>query len=384
LGLKYTGELLEDSFKGTFSQGGLILPLELSREAIEKQALNRPQEPKEPFPYHSEEVKFENSGASIELAGTLTLPEETGQHPVVVLISGSGPQDRNEELAGHKPFLVLSDYLTRNDIGVLRFDDRGAGESTGDFDSATSIDFASDVQSAVAYLQTRTDIDGKNIGLVGHSEGGIIAPMAAAENDDIAFIVLMAGTGIPGDELFALQGKLILKAAGKSDAEVERSAAVRQKMIDMTMASKEIPSLRKDLTEYLEVESEKTEALPLFPEGANPEIYIKSYVDFMATPWMVYFLRYDPAVILEEVECPVLAINGGIDLQVPAKENLSAIGDALKQAGNKNVTLKEMPGLNHLFQESETGSPSEYGMIEETFSPRALKVISDWIKLQIE
>lgn len=384
MGLKYTGELLEDSFKGTFSQGGLILPLELSREAIEKQALNRPQEPKEPFPYHSEEVKFENSGASIELAGTLTLPEETGQHPVVVLISGSGPQDRNEELAGHKPFLVLSDYLTRNDIGVLRFDDRGAGESTGDFDSATSIDFASDVQSAVAYLQTRTDIDGKNIGLVGHSEGGIIAPMAAAENDDIAFIVLMAGTGIPGDELFALQGKLILKAAGKSDAEVERSAAVRQKMIDMTMASKEIPSLRKDLTEYLEVESEKTEALPLFPEGANPEIYIKSYVDFMATPWMVYFLRYDPAVILEEVECPVLAINGGIDLQVPAKENLSAIGDALKQAGNKNVTLKEMPGLNHLFQESETGSPSEYGMIEETFSPRALKVISDWIKLQIE
>ncbi len=384
LGLTYTAKLVGNKLEGTFAQGGLTLPLEMSREANEKLERNRPQEPKEPFPYYSEAVSFENPEADIVLVGTLTLPKETGKHPVVVMISGSGPQDRNEELAGHKPFLVISDYLTRNGIGVLRFDDRGVGESTGDFKQATSPDFVSDVQSAIAFLKTRKDIDKNNMGLIGHSEGGVIAPMVAAKTDDVSFIVLMAGTGIPGDELLALQGKLIEKALGKSDTEVERSAAIRRKMIDMTVASEDIQTLRNDLKDYLKGELENVDSQALVPAGVNLDQFIKSQVDFMATPWMVYFLRHDPAKVLENVTCPVLAINGDKDLQVPAEINLSAIGHALKKAGNKQVTLKELPGLNHLFQGSETGSPTEYGSIEQTFSPVALKVISDWVLQQVK
>ncbi|MDT7830463.1 alpha/beta fold hydrolase [Pricia sp. S334] len=382
LGLTYTAELVDDTLKGTFRQGGLTLPLEMSREAIEAPQRNRPQEPKEPFPYYTEAIRFKNPEADIELAGTLTLPKETGKYPVVVLISGSGPQDRNEELAGHRPFLVIADHLTRNGIGVLRFDDRGVGESTGDFKKATSPDFASDVESALDYLKTRKDIDTDHIGLIGHSEGGVVAPMVAAESDDVSFIVLMAGTGIPGSDILAMQGKLIEKAAGKSDADVERSAAIRKKIIDMTLASTDVQQLRDDLTNYLKGETDNAESQDLIPQGMDVDQFIKSQVDFMATPWMVYFLRHDPAKILENVECPVLAINGSKDLQVPAKENLSAIGDALEKAGNEEVTLIELPGLNHLFQESETGSPMEYGNIEQTFSPKALKTISDWIKEQ--
>jgi len=181
LGLTYTAAWIENKFKGTFVQGLLVLPLEMSRESVERPLLNRPQEPKEPFPYTSEAVSFQNSEADIVLAGTLTLPKGPGKHPVMVLISGSGPQDRNEELVGHKPFLVISDYLTRNGIGVLRFDDRGVGQSTGEFKKSTSLDFASDVQSAVAYQKSRKDIDNRNIGLIGHSEGGVIAPMVATK-----------------------------------------------------------------------------------------------------------------------------------------------------------------------------------------------------------
>lgn len=388
LSLTYTAELLDERLKGTFTQGGFSLPLEFSREPIAPPKRNRPQEPKAPYPYVSEEVSFENDAANLTLAGTLTLPKETlpntgiketVKYPVAVLISGSGPQNRNEELAGHKPFLVISDYLTRNGIAVLRFDDRGTGESTGDFKAATSMDFATDVESAVSYLKTRKDIDHNHIGLIGHSEGGIIAPIVASENNGIDYIVLMAGVGIRGNELLALQGKLIGKAAGQSDAEVERSAAVRQKMIDMAMASENIPALRNDLTHYLIRETENRNSQNLVPEGIDTHQYIKSQTDFMATPWMVYFLRHDPAKVLKKVTCPVLAINGSKDLQVPSKENLSAIGKALKEGGNTKVTLKELSGLNHLFQESETGSPIEYSTIEQTFSPIALEVISDWI-----
>lgn len=384
LGLTYSAELVENTFSGTFMQGGMTLPLVMTREAIEKPKQNRPQEPKEPFPYHSEEVSFDNIEAGITLAGTFTLPKETGNYPVVVMISGSGPQDRNEELAGHKPFLVIADHLTKNGIGVLRFDDRGVGESKGDFKTATSEDFASDVQSAVSFLKNREGVDNGNIGLIGHSEGGIIAPMVAAKTDDVGFIILMAGTGIPGSKILAMQGKLIGKAAGQSEEVVERSAVIRQRMIDMALASEDITALRSDMTSYLKEESQKPESKALVPEGTDVDQLIKGQVDFMATPWMVYFLRHDPAKVLANVQCPVLAINGENDLQVPAEENLSAIGDALKKAGNTKVTVKELPGLNHLFQESETGSPSEYASIEQTFSPVALEVMSDWILKQVE
>ncbi|WP_089888153.1 alpha/beta hydrolase family protein [Kriegella aquimaris] len=384
LGLVYTANLKGEKLEGTFTQGGFSLPLELSREAIEKPKVNRPQEPKEPYSYYSEEVNFSNTSAEIVLAGTLTLPKATGTYPVVIMITGSGPQNRNEELAGHKPFLVISDYLTKNGIGVLRYDDRGAGESTGDFTTATSVDFASDVQSAIAYLKTRKKVDKHNIGLIGHSEGGIIAPMVAVQSKDVKFIVLMAGTGIPGSELLSIQGRLIAKAMGKSDVEIKKSAEIRDKMISMAVASDNIQTLKDDLNTYLVAETQNEESSTWVPESVDTEQFIKAQIDFMATPWMVYLLRHDPANVLEKVNCPVLAINGDKDLQVPAKENLEAIAKALKKGGNKNVTLKMLPGLNHLFQESETGSPTEYAAIEQTFSPMALKEISNWILQQVE
>lgn len=204
IGIEYIGELKGEEIIGTFKQGGQEFSMDLSREEIEKVVVKRPQEPTEPYPYYSEDVTFKNATADISLAGTLTLPKKKGKYPVVILISGSGPQNRDCDLLGHKSFLVISDYLTRNGIGVLRYDDRGVEESTGDFDNATSADFATDVESAVEYLKSRKEIDKKNIGLVGHSEGGLIAPMVAAESEDIAFIVLLAGTGIQGDQLLLM------------------------------------------------------------------------------------------------------------------------------------------------------------------------------------
>ncbi|MDO6601666.1 alpha/beta hydrolase family protein [Arenibacter palladensis] len=384
LGIQYKGEFADDSFKGTFIQGGMTLPLDFSKDKIEKTTVKRPQEPQKPYPYLAEDVSFQNVDANISLAGTLTMPKEQGKYPAVVLITGSGPQDRNEEIVGHKPFLIISDYLTKNGIAVLRFDDRGIGQSTGDFASATSVDFASDVKSAIAYLKTRKEIDVTKIGLVGHSEGGMIAPMVAAECKDIDFIVLMAGPGISGDKLLSLQGKLIEKASGISEAKIKRSGEIRDEMIAMTLASKDINSLKADLRTYLTEEFQNTESRALLPQGITEEQFISMQINFMATPWMANFLRHDPATVLGKVDCAVLAINGEKDLQVPPKENLTAIDIVLKKQGNKKVTVMEFPNLNHLFQECETGSPNEYGTIEETFSPVVLTEMTNWILKQVQ
>jgi len=383
-GIKYEGTLNEENiFIGTFKQAGLSLPLDLSREQTEKEKMNRLQEPTKPFPYYSEDVKFNNTKDSIELAGTLTLPKKDGIFPVVVLISGSGPQNRNEELLGHKPFLVLADHLTKNGIAVLRFDDRGIGESTGNFQEATTVGFASDVKSAVEYLKSRKEINKNKIGLIGHSEGGIIAPMVAAELEDINFIVLLAGTGISGDQLLLLQQELIGKASGMSETEIEKVWAINKGAFDIVLKSDNNDSLNIELTNYIKKairdnpESEK-------PDGMSEDDYIKLQVKQLTNPWMTYFLKHDPALILEKVKCNVLAINGEKDLQVPAKINLEAIKSALEKGGNNNVTIKELSNLNHLFQECETGLPNEYGTIEQTFSPVALEEITNWILTNVE
>lgn len=382
IGAEYTGELKEDEIIGTFKQAGQEFPLNLSREEIEKEEVKRPQEPTEPYPYYSEDVTFKNSEADISLSGTLTLPKKRGKYPVVILISGSGPQNRDEELLGHKPFLILSDYLTRNGIGVLRYDDRGVGESTGDFKAATSKDFATDVESAVKYLKSRKDIDKKNIGLIGHSEGGLIAPMVAAESDDVSFIILLAGTGIQGDKLLLMQQELIWRANGMSEEEIEKSLQINATLFDIVLNSEDSVKVKEDLTISMTkmIEEDSTE----IPEGSTVEEIVEKQVNQFATPWMLYFIRYNPAPTLEKVKCPVLAINGEKDLQVPPKENLQAIEKALNKGGNNEVTTKELAKLNHLFQESETGSPDEYASIEQTFSPIALEVVLEWINLQVD
>ncbi len=377
--IEYSGKLdLENNIVGTFKQSGMVLPMDLSKEKKEKEIIKREQEPTMPYPYYTEEVKFENKKDSITLAGTLTLPTKDGVYPVVVMITGSGPQNRDEELMGHKPFLIIADYLTRKGIAVLRYDDRGTAESQGKFGTATTKDFASDVKAAVSFLKTRKEINKKQIGLIGHSEGGIIAPMVAATSKDISFIILLAGTGIPGNELLLLQQELIGRASGATEEELKNSKEINQGLFKIILKSNNTDSLKTLLTAYI---NKSIKDLPESkrPKDADIPDMVNQQVVQITSPWMLYFIKYNPFLILKDVKCPVLALNGSKDLQVPSKVNLEAIQKGLQKGGNKKVTIKELPGLNHLFQECTTGSPSEYANIEQTFSPVALNEISSWI-----
>ena len=377
-GIEYTGELKEEMVIGTFKQSGMSFPMDLKRESIEKPVVNRPQEPKKPYPYVLEEVTFENKEAGVKLAGTLTLPAKEGKYPAVVLITGSGPQNRDEELFGHKPFLVLADHLTRNGIAVLRYDDRGTAQSTGDFNQATSVDLATDVEAAIAYLKGRKDINKKHIGLIGHSEGGIIAPMVAGKTKSVSFIVLLAGTGIPGDQLLLLQQELIGRASGMSESDLLKNKEINKKCFEIIVKSSDQDQLKADLTGYLKQMINEFPA-DQKPAGMSDDDLIKMLLNQTTSPWMQYFLKYDPAPALQKVKCPVLALNGEKDLQVPPKENLEAIEKALEKGRNKKGTIQEMPGLNHLFQECTIGSPDEYALIEQTISPAALDMVAKWI-----
>jgi fermentation-respiration switch protein FrsA (DUF1100 family) len=373
--IEYTGELIENIIKGTFKQAGQEFPLDLSKEIVEKKTVIRPQEPKKPYSYYSEEVIFKNLKDTISLAGTLTLPKKDGiNYPVVILISGSGPQNRDSELFGHKPFLVISDYFTKNGIAVLRFDDRGVALSTGDFKTATTLDFASDVESAIAYLKTRKEIDKTKIGLVGHSEGGIIAPIVASKTKDVKFIVLLAGTGISGNQLLLLQQELIAKVSGVPELEIKKSRRINSALFELIIKSNDNQSLKTDITKYL-----KETSFEIDPKNKIDEKYISAQVNQLISPWMQFFIKHNPTSVLEKVKCPVLAVNGEKDLQVPPKENLIAIKNALEKGGKKEITTIEFPNLNHLFQECKTGSPAEYAEIEQTFSPTALEEITKWL-----
>lgn len=380
--LEYEGLLDEQNIiNGNFKQGGYSFPLNLSREKVKKERIAKPQEPTKPYSYNSEDITYENKDAGIRLAGTLTIPKGKGLFPAVILISGSGAQNRDEELLGHKPFLVLSDYLTKNGIAVLRFDDRGTAESEGNHNTATSLDFATDVEAGVQYLKTRKEIDQKNIGLIGHSEGGMIAPIVASRSKDISFIVLNAGLGIPGDKLLLLQNNLISKASGISDEILAENDKTNANIYNIIKSSKDTNQLKSDLSEFYK-KSLKDNPNTQLPNGMTEDDYVKIKVNAMTSPWMQYFIKFNPETFLKKVKCPVLAINGTNDLQVPAKENLLGIKTALEKNGNKNVTTTELANLNHLFQESKTGLPSEYSQIEQTISPVALELITSWIKEQ--
>jgi pimeloyl-ACP methyl ester carboxylesterase len=380
--IEYEGILGKDNIiVGNFKQAGQIFPMNLSKEKIEKETLVRPQEPTKPFPYYSEDIMFENKKAGINLAGTLTLPKKEGLFPVVILISGSGPQNRDEELLGHKPFLVLSDYLTKNGIAVLRFDDRGTALSKGDFKTATSFDFATDVEAGIEYLKTRKEINKKQIGLIGHSEGAIIAPIVASRSKDISFIVLLAGPGIQGDKLLLLQQKLIGKASGISDDNLAKNELTNRKAFDIVNQSTSTKQLNIDLTNFIK-QSLKDSPNTEIPGGMSEDDFVKLQVNQITNPWMQCFIKYNPAPTLEKVKCPVLALNGAKDLQVPPKENLEAIKEALIKGGNKKAIIKELQNLNHLFQECKTGLPQEYSTIEQTFSPTALTEILNWLQTQ--
>ena len=370
--ISYEGTLNKDNIVvGKFTQGGQSLELDLSKETIQKQVYARPQEPQKPYPYYTEEVKFENKTDNVVLAGTLSLPKKEGNFPAVILITGSGRQNRDEELLGHKPFLVLADYLTKKGIAVLRFDDRGAGESTGDFSKASTIDFSKDVQAGVDYLKTRKEIDKKKIGLIGHSEGGLIASIIAGNSKDIDFIVLLAGPGLRGDALLLLQTELIERQSGVSSEEIKKRQEILKGAYDLVLASSaNDENFKNSVSTYFNSKFDENQA--------------KAATNQITSNWWYTFIKMDPAVALAKVKCPVLALNGSKDLQVPAEVNLQVIEKTLAKAGNKKVTAKILPNLNHLFQECKTGSPDEYEKIEQTFSPIALEEISNWVLLQIK
>ena len=364
----FEGKISSDlsTIEGTWTQMGNSLPLALKHvKDTSELERRRPQNPAKPYPYREQEVSFDNKAAGITLAATLTAPLGKGPFPAVVLITGSGPHDRDESIMGHKPFLVLADYLTRKGVVVLRADKRGFAKSTGNFATATMVDFAADADAGVAYLRARPEVDPRRIGLIGHSEGGIVAAMAAAQNSDVAFIVMMAASGVPGDEIIAEQLILISEAAGKSHEEAEKDAAEERAVLALVEHEKDDAALEKQLREKL--------------AGEVPEAQLEAQIKSLTSPWFRQFITYDPATALRKVTCPVLAINGEKDLQVPPKQNLLVIRKALEEAGNKNFEVDELPGLNHLFQTAKTGAISEYTDIEETMSPGAMEKIASWI-----
>ena len=372
----YEGKISPDgtTIEGNWLQGGGAVPLTMSR--VEKlPEFKRPQTPKKPYPYRDEEVAFENGTAGIRLAGTLTIPEGKGPFPAVVLLTGSGPQNRDEEVFSHRPFLVLADYLTRRGIAVLRSDDRGVGASTGDFSKATTGDFADDAIAGIDFLKTRPEVDPKRIGLVGHSEGGMIGPLAAGRSNDVAFLVMLAGPGQRFGDVVAFQ---ILNAAKAQGAGEETLAVMRTwfgglfstlaEGTDNETASKKIRALHSGLS------ADEKKRLNL------PDEKLEGEISTQLRPWWRYAMQYDPRATLMKVHCPVLALNGEKDTQVPAKANLHLVEEALRSGGNSHFAVRELPGLNHLFQTCESGAESEYIKIEETIAPAAMEIIAQWVR----
>lgn len=367
LGIKYQGKLSsKDTVVGNFFQNNLSLKLNLIRGHTK---LNRPQEPQPPFKYYVEDVVFRNETDSINLAGTLTLPKKEGKFPVIILISGSGPQDRNSTIMGHKPFLLLAHELTQSGVGVLRYDERGVGRSEGDFQETSLDDFVSDAKSAYNFLKVRNDVDQQNIGLLGHSIGGVIAPKLALQ-EDVSFMVLLAAPGIDGDKMMLKQRADFLKLRGMNATQVEQSNAIFENTYNF---------IRTTSARGKQLEAELTQFMTDNYADTMLEKELMAIVEQLSSKEIVGLLRSRPSEYLGLVDCPVLAIGGTNDFQVSSKENLEAIEFALKKGGNEAVEVKEFEGVNHLFQESETGDISEYATIEQTMSPEVLTYIKDWL-----
>ena len=380
IGGRYEATLDGDTLRGQFIQGGLSLPLVLTPSAEEDRSALRPQEPKPPYPYQVEEVRFVNSTDGDTLAGTLTLPTSPGPHRAVVMITGSGPQDRDERIMNHRPFLVWADALTRLGIAVLRYDDRGTGASTGNFSEATTADFARDVEAAVDYLRSRKEIDNQRIGLIGHSEGGIVAPMVAVSRPkDVSFIVLLAAPGLRGDSILLMQNEVISRRSHTPDSIREATVQLNRSLFALLVPpTTDEEALRQSLAEVLRDAFFDGPLAPPMPHE-QVELAINQEMEMLTAPWMRDFLRYDPAPMLSRVQCPVLAVQGNEDVQVPAAANLPIVEKALTLHGNKAVTVKEFPGLNHLLQHCQTCLPDEYGEIRETVSPEVMQFVGEWI-----
>ena len=381
--ISYTIKVINGQFSGTRTdpdtivgtwkvpgQDDVALTYKRADATDEPVVRNRPQVPAKPYGYIVQEITYDNPQAEgVKLAGTLTLPEGDGPFPAAILISGSGPQDRNETVFGHQPFLVLADYLTKQGIAVLRYDDRGVAKSTGDYSNATSADFATDANAAFAYLIGRDDIDHNAIGFIGHSEGGLIAPIAMKTNPDVAFMVMLAGPGTSSQQIVKSQNRLIGLSQGKSEEEIAKAEAINTRIIQAIVNSASAQ------------EAEDQIRTILTPQALEDLGMKESQIDMVIarnnSPWIRYFLTYDPADYLPAITCPILALNGQLDTQVPAQENLDGLRTLLKD--HPDATMIQLEGLNHLFQHATTGALGEYNDIEETFSPEAMDIMAVWI-----
>jgi uncharacterized protein len=370
----YEGRLRPDggTIEGNWIQGDST-PLVMKR--VDKiPELNRPQTPKKPYPYSEEEVVYQNPSANVSIAGTLTLPKGKGPFPAVLLIAGSGPSDRDESALGHKPFLVLADHLTRQGIAVLRADKRGVGKTTGTFGNTGIQELASDALAGVNYLKSRPEVDAKRIGLIGHSEGGGVAPLVATQSPDVSYIVLMAAPGMSAYDILVLQDGTEAKAGGCTDEQVALIRGFSRRFYSLVLRAKDTAEIERETKAlYATLTDAEKKAIDW------PNLHGTLSLGWALAPGSRENLKFDICTVLRQVRCPVLALNGGKDCQVPPKENLAGIGRELKAGGNKDYTSRELPGLNHLFQTCTTGATSEYLKIEETLSPVVLQTVSDWI-----
>lgn len=383
----FKGTLLNDSTIDGFFKQQASLPLVLKKS--DKIVLrNRPQTPVPPFPYRSEDVEYSNADHSLKYGGTITTPEGKGTFPAMVLITGSGAQDRDETILGHKLFAVLADRLTREGFIVLRTDDRGVGKSSGSTSTSTSEDFANDVNNSLDYLLTRPEVDKNKLGLLGHSEGGMIAPIVATKRKDINFIILLAAPGVQIVDLMAEQNAAIAKSNGMSEAAVKEIIPLFTSAVRAIMNAHDTATAVKEVSDAIENWAAKQTAAVLseldFDSKEKRSLYSSNMIKEFNSPWFHYFMTFDPAVYLEKTNSKVLALNGDKDVQVISSQNLPGIEAALKKNKNKNYEIKELPGLNHLFQECKTCTTNEYGEIEQTISPTVLDLISQWLKRNVK
>jgi pimeloyl-ACP methyl ester carboxylesterase len=380
----FDGALAGDSITGTFTQSGVEGTFHLAREGAV--ADTEPESTADTVTaYREEEVSFANG--DVTLAGTLTLPSAPGPHPAVVLITGSGPQDRDEQVFGMRPFRLIADRLARDGIAVLRYDDRGVGGSSGNVQLSTSEDFADDALAGVALLRARPDIRPDAVGLIGHSEGAIVAPIASVKSPDVAFLVLLAGTAVTGSEILVAQGELIARAGGASEEDVVAQRRLQEMIFAAVRADTGWDALQA------EIERQIRAGIDDLPEQQRAAITdLESFVTTRAqqqvvgvrSPWFRYFLDYDPKRDLRDVAVPVLAVFAEKDLQVPPSVNLEPMREALEQAPTDDVTVEVIPGANHLFQAATTGSPDEYASLPKEFVPGFMELVSGWIRERTE